>query len=786
MAKRSADYSSELSSGQDSMGNKNSRSRLTRSFEQFDPVAPSSSFIPVVVDSNDSSRENIETQEPIRRSSKLLNKVAPSPEQTSDTKNNDEQQSIQEPSPDVLPFDFNMTEGQTRRTLMAECEFECSQITSNLFVGGAEVAKSWETLQQQGITQVINCSASVVDTHFIHKKNMSYLALSMVDGRQDDIAWFFCEVVQCIRQALRDDANVLLHCEKGISRSCSYAIAYYMFSEGVPWKDAFDHVKTRRIVCNPNTAFTCNIMEISELTHGKARQVDILLRLASHLPHDPDTLVLKPCRDASSRRLLLPSTRLMHCNGVFVLRPRYVKPSNDADAGVSHVSGISSSRGSEHREDDAQWCADSHIYVWHGAGVPAASITAGVNLARHMVGIFAPDDAVVVVVAAGMEPESFWKCCAREGSPEIELCWDDLVLEGQIAANVNINATSSAASSSASETDLLEKPPRVKGISLRGIDAGAGAGGGGTKSNDEIRSSSATATMFLEESPCSLSPPSTPPRALSGESVGGGMGTMLALGCAGSRGSGENLLLNNRSNGKLSKNNSGVSTGSPSGLFAYTSTPSTSSLPFHLSPNTSTASMDCPGFARRTSSADKYPREPGLIREPTPVEDLIVLQRKMSPIGTDLPSSNDTTQVLTPRTAARAGAQFAAITKPHLYQAVTVTDGDADCAITVYGWQSLGVYDDDDLVEGDVLLLSMPAGRGPHFLWVGHDFDVHRIIDVVEGELEEFDEDNTALRQWSCQVIKGDLHCALRAEDVSIEVSGQESEAFWTAFSEGF
>ena len=37
-------------------------------------------------------------------------------------------------------FDFRLTEGQSRRNAMADCETECSQVTDYLFVGGHKVS----------------------------------------------------------------------------------------------------------------------------------------------------------------------------------------------------------------------------------------------------------------------------------------------------------------------------------------------------------------------------------------------------------------------------------------------------------------------------------------------------------------------------------------------------------------------------------------------------------------------------------------------------------------------
>lgn len=43
-------------------------------------------------------------------------------------------------------FNFDYTEGQHRRDLMANCEDECSEITDFLFVGGAKVRKIFSHL----------------------------------------------------------------------------------------------------------------------------------------------------------------------------------------------------------------------------------------------------------------------------------------------------------------------------------------------------------------------------------------------------------------------------------------------------------------------------------------------------------------------------------------------------------------------------------------------------------------------------------------------------------------
>jgi hypothetical protein len=103
---------------------------------------------------------------------------------------------------DKLPhtdFDFLLTEGQSRRDQMDSCKSDCSKILDYLYVGGAEIAGSREIIQNNKICRIINCSSDVVDNSFINDSNMKYLSLNMIDGKQDDISWFLCNVLHFIQ-----------------------------------------------------------------------------------------------------------------------------------------------------------------------------------------------------------------------------------------------------------------------------------------------------------------------------------------------------------------------------------------------------------------------------------------------------------------------------------------------------------------------------------------------------------------------------------------------------------
>jgi Dual specificity phosphatase, catalytic domain len=129
-------------------------------------------------------------------------------------------------------FDFDLTEGQARRELMADCEVECSRIMDNLYVSGATVARDWEILSSRGITRIVNCAANVVENFFIDRPNMRYMSMNMLDGRIEDVSWFLGDVIHFVDSARKNNENVLVHCERGVSRSCAFVIAYHMWLTG--------------------------------------------------------------------------------------------------------------------------------------------------------------------------------------------------------------------------------------------------------------------------------------------------------------------------------------------------------------------------------------------------------------------------------------------------------------------------------------------------------------------------------------------------------------------------
>jgi len=69
-----------------------------------------------------------------------------------------------------------------RRERLAHFDKQCSRVLDGLFVGSEGIARSWDALQQHGITHVINCVGSLYPAQFAGK--LQYLTLFLKGALQ--------------------------------------------------------------------------------------------------------------------------------------------------------------------------------------------------------------------------------------------------------------------------------------------------------------------------------------------------------------------------------------------------------------------------------------------------------------------------------------------------------------------------------------------------------------------------------------------------------------------------
>ena len=66
----------------------------------------------------------------------------------------------------------------------------------------------------------------------------------------------------------------MVHCAAGSSRSATIVIAYIMWSKKMPYKEAFEFVKSKRSVVSPNLSFKNQLELFEKLLIEKKYDVD--------------------------------------------------------------------------------------------------------------------------------------------------------------------------------------------------------------------------------------------------------------------------------------------------------------------------------------------------------------------------------------------------------------------------------------------------------------------------------------------------------------------------------
>lgn len=146
---------------------------------------------------------------------------------------------------------------------------EVTEVLPWVFVGGEKAAEDESQLLLKGITGVVNTVAFCVDCFF--PDSFEYLPLYLHDRPDQVIFPLFPLVNRFIERHRVQGGRVFVHCNQGVSRSCSFVIAYLMWCNGWCYDRCYEWVRARRTVCSPNAGFyvTLQLWEL-ELRRGLA------------------------------------------------------------------------------------------------------------------------------------------------------------------------------------------------------------------------------------------------------------------------------------------------------------------------------------------------------------------------------------------------------------------------------------------------------------------------------------------------------------------------------------
>jgi protein-tyrosine phosphatase len=180
----------------------------------------------------------------------------------------------------------------------------CSEIVpKQVYVSSYKVASDLAVLQRHGITHILNLAADICDNRFPDK--FFYSTYYVKDASGEDISMLFYRTLEWMQASLLSGGRVLVHCREGVSRSATMVIAYLMWANNMPFKEAQEVIRSVRPICNPNPGFTYHLLELGKRlgtgTPGRPTSgpQTMLFRVRPHHPQNP-FLLLEPSQKPQS------------------------------------------------------------------------------------------------------------------------------------------------------------------------------------------------------------------------------------------------------------------------------------------------------------------------------------------------------------------------------------------------------------------------------------------------------------------------------------------------------
>ena len=124
-------------------------------------------------------------------------------------------------------------------------------IIDNIYLGDINAAADEAYLKEHNITTVVNCAISCKSNY----TDIKFIELRLYDDKSQILFPKLEVAYNFIKKNSKKNANILVHCKCGISRSTSLVVFYLMKERGWDYDRAIDYIRERRPIVQPNPGF---------------------------------------------------------------------------------------------------------------------------------------------------------------------------------------------------------------------------------------------------------------------------------------------------------------------------------------------------------------------------------------------------------------------------------------------------------------------------------------------------------------------------------------------------
>jgi len=131
-----------------------------------------------------------------------------------------------------------------------------SEVKGAVYLGNMDVAQNLDWLKDSNVTAIVNATSELKN---FYPAEFQYMKLPIIDSSDCKISKYFDEVAEFIDEH-RTKGSVLVHCQKGQSRSVTIIFSYLIKSEGKNLAEICQYFESHRIKTTMNIGFQQQIM----------------------------------------------------------------------------------------------------------------------------------------------------------------------------------------------------------------------------------------------------------------------------------------------------------------------------------------------------------------------------------------------------------------------------------------------------------------------------------------------------------------------------------------------